>query len=535
MSVHAEPFERRETRRSKAAPKVDDIVADGVDIRKFVENFEVLAEAAGGIEQLRRGIRDLAVCGRLLVPHVAIENTSESDASVDVAFDIPTHWRWRPLGALVERTDYGTSQKAHEEPHGVPVLRMNNIQNGRLELSPLKYVPDTTEKLADLLLLDGDLLFNRTNSYELVGKMGVFRAEGRYTFASYLIRVRVSQTAADPEFINIYFGSGLCRRTQIEPNITVQTNQANFNGTKLKAIAVPVPPLAEQKRIVAKVDQLMALCDELEARQTKKRETSARLTKSVLEALTTADGPEEFDAAWNRVVENFDVVVGNAGSVALVRQTLVDLAVGRLPSTQGETDVPLLSLRELATDTRYGTARKCDRNANNVPVLRIPNVVRGTLDLEDLKYTHFAPAELEELRLKTGDVLVVRSNGSRELVGRACVVDERAVGFAFAGYLIRIRLHHDVIRPAWLRLAMQSSGVRAAIEGPARTTSGVHNVNTKELLALEFPVPTIATQETILRSIERLLHICDDLEARFRRAEDRATKLVEAAVKELVV
>jgi type I restriction enzyme S subunit len=184
-----------------------------------------------------------------------------------------------------KRTDYGTSQKAHEDTSGVAVLRMNNIQDGRLDLSSLKYVPTKTEKLSELMLAPGDLLFNRTNSYELVGKMAVFREAGRFTFASYLIRVRLDAAAAVPEYINLYFGSGVCRRTQVEPHITRQTNQANFNGTKLKEIRVPTPSFDEQHAIVARVEQLMKVCDELEARLTRAEERASQLVEAVVRDL----------------------------------------------------------------------------------------------------------------------------------------------------------------------------------------------------------------------------------------------------------
>jgi type I restriction enzyme S subunit len=162
---------------------------------------------------------------------------------------------------------------------------MNNIQDGRLDLSTLKYVPFATEKIGELMLLPGDLLFNRTNSYELVGKMAVFREREPYTFASYLIRVRVHPSLAVPEYVNVYFGSSVCRRTQIEPYITRQTNQANFNGTKLKEILVPTPSVAEQQRIVAKVEHLMKLCDALEASLRRAEDQAAKLVEAVVQEL----------------------------------------------------------------------------------------------------------------------------------------------------------------------------------------------------------------------------------------------------------
>jgi type I restriction enzyme S subunit len=250
--------------------------------KRVVENWETVLDRSQKVSDLRQAIRDLAVSGRLLAE---APTTGDASTRADGPFVIPARWRWAPLGDLAEGTAYGTSQKAHEECDGVPVLRMNNIQDARLDLSSLKYVPINTEKLDELMLAQGDLLFNRTNSRELVGKMAVFREPLPYTFASYLIRVRPKAALVLSEYVNLYFASGVCRRTQIEPHITEQTNQANFNGTKLKEITVPTPPLAEQKRIVAKFEQLMKLCDDLEAKLRRAEDRASKLVEAVVQEM----------------------------------------------------------------------------------------------------------------------------------------------------------------------------------------------------------------------------------------------------------
>lgn len=252
--------------------------------RRVVENFDVLTDRAEKVAEIRAAVRDLAVTGRLTVPWNLPAGTGyRTDGDVPV----PESWAWRTLGELVVRTDYGTSQKAHEAADGIAVLRMNNIQDGKLSVDALKYVPADTENLDSLMLEPGDLLFNRTNSYELVGKMAVFRELGPFTFASYLIRARVDRTAAVPEYINIYFGSRVCRRTQIEPHITRQTNQANFNGTKLKDVSVPTPDVEEQMRIVTRVDELMALCDHLEAKLRRADDAASRAAAAMASAIAS--------------------------------------------------------------------------------------------------------------------------------------------------------------------------------------------------------------------------------------------------------
>ena len=183
----------------------------------------------------------------------------------EIPFEIPENWVWCRLGEIAINIEYGTSEKAEMSAKHIAVLRMNNIQDGKINFGELKYVKESIDDLPRLYLKAGDLLFNRTNSYELVGKSGIYHGDNNaMTFASYLIRVQFSKNTSS-DFINHYINSSFCRITQLEPQIIQQNGQANFNGTKLKNIICPLPPLPEQHRIVAKVESLMRLCDELEA------------------------------------------------------------------------------------------------------------------------------------------------------------------------------------------------------------------------------------------------------------------------------
>jgi type I restriction enzyme S subunit len=126
---------------------------------------------------------------------------------------------------------------------------MGNIQDGELDLQDLKFLPNEHQEFPDLLLKNGDLLFNRTNSPELVGKTAVFRSQIMpCSYASYLIAVRFTEFFK-PEFASAFINS-LHGRTWIKSVVTQQVGQANVNGTKLSALAIPLPPYKEQEEIV---------------------------------------------------------------------------------------------------------------------------------------------------------------------------------------------------------------------------------------------------------------------------------------------
>jgi type I restriction enzyme S subunit len=216
----------------------------------------------------------------------------------ELPFGVPHKWLWSRIGDAVLFTQYGTSQKSHSAEKGVPVLTMGNIQNGLVVWNNEKKIPESSEDLPALLLSKFDILYNRTNSAELVGKTGIYLGEnGVRTSASYLIRLRPSLVSTDPRYLNMAMNAPEFRTTQIIPLIKKQTGQANVNGTALKNMLIPLPPLAEQHRIVAKVDALMALCDRLEASLDHAAATRHRLLDALLAEALARGKERELEAA----------------------------------------------------------------------------------------------------------------------------------------------------------------------------------------------------------------------------------------------
>lgn len=147
------------------------------------------------------------------------------------------------------------SSDVTKEKVGIPVLRMNNLQKSNIDTSDLKYLPANTKGMERYLLNQGDLLFNRTNSKELVGKTAVFSLKGKYVFASYLIRVVINQDIADVNYINYLFASKIIR-CQIDLFSRQILGQANINVDELKALKFPLPSLPEQKKIVSLLKEI---------------------------------------------------------------------------------------------------------------------------------------------------------------------------------------------------------------------------------------------------------------------------------------
>lgn len=188
-------------------------------------------------------------------------------------------WKWRVLGDLCDGVEYGSSSKSKKEGK-VPVLRMGNIQNGKLDWGNLAYTDDKDE-IKKYLLKHNDVLFNRTNSPELVGKTAIYKSEMPAVFAGYLIRIKRNEDLLDADYLNYFLNSKIAFDYGKKVVIS-SVNQANINGTKLKEYPIPAPSIAEQRIIVKKLDAVSEETQRLEAIYQQKITALDELKKALL-------------------------------------------------------------------------------------------------------------------------------------------------------------------------------------------------------------------------------------------------------------
>ena len=158
------------------------------------------------------------------------------------------------LGTILDLVQYGTSEKTNSNREGVYVIRMNNIVDGDLDISNLKHLKVSKDIEKSLKLISGDILINRTNSKELVGKCAVFDKKETYIFASYLIRLRVDPEKADPHFVAFAI-NGPIGRLQINALSRQIIGQANINSTEIRSLKLPLPNLNVQQKLIQKAMQ----------------------------------------------------------------------------------------------------------------------------------------------------------------------------------------------------------------------------------------------------------------------------------------
>lgn len=171
----------------------------------------------------------------------------------------PMQWPIGTIGDIVTQTQYGLSKSLDDNPEHVTVIRMNNVtMDGRLDLTELRYVDIDKDEFEKYRLEKGDILFNRTNSRELVGKTGLFNDEGKCVFASYLVRVKVQRRTATPEYLWAFLNSTFGKATLLR-KARGAVGQANINTQELRSIKIALAPVQLQERFSALVEKLRPL------------------------------------------------------------------------------------------------------------------------------------------------------------------------------------------------------------------------------------------------------------------------------------
>jgi len=162
----------------------------------------------------------------------------------------------------------------------------------------------------------------------------------------------------------------------------------------------------------------------------------------------------------------------------------------------------LVKFEDLIEDTRYGTDNKSNTEGKGYPTLRIPNVVEKRVTTDDLKHTPLDDDEFERLRLEDDDILVIRTNGNPNYVGRCATFTERTDSLVFASYLIRIRVDESRIRPAFVREFLNSQRGQNDMSGWVRSSAGNYNLTVAAIEKFDVPVPSLDEQEAIIKKID---------------------------------
>ncbi|HWB84457.1 MAG TPA: restriction endonuclease subunit S [Bryobacteraceae bacterium] len=372
---------------------------------------------------------------------------------------LPAGWQFITVEEIATEFRYGTSAKTSAENKGVPVLRMGNISSlGEINFDDLKYLPVGHPDLAETMLQEGDLLFNRTNSFELVGKSAVYSGlPTPCSFASYLIRVRLGPRCS-PKYLAFALNSHI-GRTWIKGVVSQQVGQANVNGTKLRSFRFPLPPIDEQRRIVGEIEKQFTRID------------------AAVSGLCTVEAKLRRFCA--KVLER---------------------------AAAGKPGWATRKLGDLASEIRNGIAAK-PTEAEGLPILRISSVRPMKVNYDQVRFLPKSTKhEYERYLLRAGDLLFTRYNGNPEFVGVAGVLrtEEQLV---YPDKLIRLRLPDDSpVSPDFLEIAVNSGQSRKFLRSRVRTTAGQAGISGADIKACPVAFPPSHTQQAeLVQEVQRAL------------------------------
>lgn len=249
--------------------------AHGIAMKHITKGkFEAIEVAIPPLQEQRRIVSRIKECMER-VEEIEVLRRSATKEARDIEFACfhdallqganEKHWPVRTLGDLAKSFRYGTSDKAHVESLGVPVLRMGNIQRGYMNYSDLKYIEMSGVELDRYRLVPGDILINRTNSLELVGKAATFDGvDGDWIYASYLVRVEVDRALVLPEFVTAVINSRIGRHYVVQ-TARRAIGMVNLNAKEMAKFPMPLPTLAEQQHVVDQLQLARPLGEEMRA------------------------------------------------------------------------------------------------------------------------------------------------------------------------------------------------------------------------------------------------------------------------------
>ena len=215
---------------------------------------EILWAADEAFNQHQRSNDNLMLVKRHLRNKITVKGLKQYPTQHTRLGKIPNHWHIATIEDVTSICQYGLSIPLNETGQ-YPIFRMMNFDDGRIIANDLKYVDLVDTNFKTFKVHKGDILFNRTNSADLVGKVGIYDLEGDYVFASYLIRLRVKENLILAAYLNYYLNSDLGQR-RLLAYATPGVSQTNISAGNLKKVLVPLPPLAEQKKIIEVINNV---------------------------------------------------------------------------------------------------------------------------------------------------------------------------------------------------------------------------------------------------------------------------------------
>lgn len=550
----------------------------------LTDNLPLLTGAPNGIKKLRELILELAVRGKLLpqdpsdepaselLKRIAEEKArllaegkikkqkapSERDAK-DPAFELPAGWAWARLADVVNVLNGRAYKKEELLDAGTPVLRVGNLFTS----NHWYYSNLTLEE--DKYCNPGDLLFAWSASF------GPFIWHGERSIYHYHIW-KLDFYAKD-QLSKHYLYNYLLEQTQEIKAAGHGVSMIHMTKEKMEKLVVPVPPLAEQQRIVAKVDELMALCDRLEAQQADAESAHAQLMQALLGSLTQATDAEDFAQSWQRLAEHFHTLFTTEPSIDALKRATLELAVmGKLSAPQqGDTSIAEI-LERMAEDrnskgpkeqeterhmrsylatiesnrvtvradflcgfiTKGTTPAKNDLLLDGeIPFLKVYNIVDNKIDFlyrPTFISREISHKELGRSKIYPGDIVM---NIVGPPLGKVAIIPEEFPEWNMNQALSVFRVKSGILNK-YIYYMLLSESVLKSVISESKGSAGQDNLSLAQCRALLIPIPSTEEQHRVVAKLDQLMALCDQLKTRLTQARQLNEQLASTLVKQAI-
>ncbi len=534
------------------------------------EHFATLVTAPDGIARLRELILQLAVQGKLGTQDAGDEPLDEIITKIqkqnqkstgkkgnyskiedsELYFSIPKKWIVLRLGEICSVRAGGTPDRknsAYWEKGTIPWIKIQDIKE-KYVTKTSEYITEEGLKNSSAYLMEPDTLLYTI--FATIGKAGILKFKACCNQA--IVGIKPNEEIISLEFLYLHLLAIQSYYAQLSRGLA----QNNINQTILKNAPIYLPPIAEQHRIVAKVDRLMAICDELEARQQQERAGCLKLGIASLAGLQNAGSPEEFGRQWAQVCDAFDLILDCQDNVAVLRQTILQLAVqGRLVRQEPGDEPARAILKKLQKNSDYsqidndeipyslpngwewerlGTLTKFidyrgktpNKILSGIKLITAKNVRMGYLNDEPREY--ISSEEYDSWMTRgfpsVGDLLFT-TEAPMGNVAQISITEK----FALAQRVINLHPYEGIFS-TYLMYAIMSPLLQTCIE---EKSSGVtaRGIKAAKLKLIPIPLPPLAEQHRIVTKVDALMALCDALESRLKERAMIQSKFADAVVK----
>lgn len=561
------------------------------------KHFDTAFSAPDGIKKLRELILTLAMQGKLVPQGSNDQPASELLKEIEVEkqklikekkikkqkelapikpdevpYELPDSWEWVRLGNIANIIGGFAYKSTLFKTSGEnQVLRLGNIRPDyfRLDSNPVFIDNDLSCKTKDYLLKINDIIITMTGT----------RAK-----RDYLYTIRVTQNPIDgvslflnqrlgiirPYFDSIFVNNTLKVEIVIKPiflSATGSANQANIGINTLLNCLIPLPPLSEQKRIVEKIDQLMAMCDEMEKLFEAKKGKRLDVHKSIIHQLLNAENKENFISAWDFIKEHFSELYSVKANVIELRKAILQLGMqGKLvpqdpndqPASELLTEIeaekqklikekkikkqkglPSINPEEVPYElpdswewvnfgsiAQHNSGKTLDKSRNK-GILRdyitTSNLYWGFFELNKIKQMPIKDEELVKCSAQKGDLLICEGGEA----GRAAVWNFD-YQICFQNHVHRAKFYCGIDSYFAFRF-FEKLNATGEINS-YRKGVGISNMSGKSLASIVIPLPPVYEQKRIVKKIDQLMRMCDDLDKQIDASEEKQTALLNSVM-----